>query len=189
MKETTRFKLFYATAFGCGLFILLTAIAMFFYVGGTAQDPTRTSYSFSFNFFSDLGRTQGFNGNSNLTSSVLFTTAAVLAGTGLIPYFQAIQEVIKGVTKRQRVWAKTGAILSVPVALAYGGIGLIPCNISYLGHMIMVGIAFLGSIPVLMANIFAFKNQKDFPVDLKRGYYVLISIIFLYLLINAFSLL
>jgi hypothetical protein len=39
----------------CGLFVVLTVVAMFVYPGGTYTDGTTVGYNFFRNFFSELG--------------------------------------------------------------------------------------------------------------------------------------
>ena len=54
--------------FCASIFILFNIIAVYFYGGGNYIDKSATGYSFSKNFFSDLGRSVSFSGESNLIS-------------------------------------------------------------------------------------------------------------------------
>ena len=63
-----RFTVFKIVAVICGLFVVLTAAAMFIYPGGTNTDKTTAGYSFLGNFFSDLGRTVARGGDMNTPS-------------------------------------------------------------------------------------------------------------------------
>ena len=74
---------------GCAQFIVLTVIAMFFYPGGTKANPETAGYSFWSNFFSDLGRTATYAGDSNTVSSSLFITALLLGALVLVFFFAA----------------------------------------------------------------------------------------------------
>ena len=75
----------------CGLFVLLTVIAMFTYPGGTYTGESTSGYDFFRNFFSDLGRVRVMDGTPNTVSLVLFFLALVLAGSGLIVFFIAFR--------------------------------------------------------------------------------------------------
>ncbi|SVE53416.1 uncharacterized protein METZ01_LOCUS506270, partial [marine metagenome] len=54
------------------LFFVLTIYCMSIYPGGIVTDHHTEGYSFFKNYFSDLGRTHNFLGQSNFTSMVVF---------------------------------------------------------------------------------------------------------------------
>lgn len=85
-------NVFHYVFLGCGLFVLLTVIAMFTYPGGLYTGELTTQYDFFHNFFSDLGRIQVEGGRSNLVSAILFCFALSLAGVGLIFFFIAFKQ-------------------------------------------------------------------------------------------------
>lgn len=62
-------------------FVVLTALAMVAYAGGTTADPRSPGYAFTGNFLSDLGATQAWSGAPNHASSILFGIA--LGGLGI----------------------------------------------------------------------------------------------------------
>lgn len=72
---------------GCGLFVLLTVIAMFTYPGGTFTDETTVGYDFFRNFFSDLGLVTALNGQPNTISLILFFLALSIVGIGIVLLF------------------------------------------------------------------------------------------------------
>ena len=43
---------------------------MFFYPGGNINDPHQIGYSFSYNFFSDLGTTISYSGQDNFIDTL-----------------------------------------------------------------------------------------------------------------------
>ena len=67
----------------CIIFVVLTAVGMLIYPGGTEADHSTAGYSFFQNFFSDLGRTEAWSGESNPISMGLFIAALSLAGAML----------------------------------------------------------------------------------------------------------
>lgn len=68
------------------IYIVVTAIAMAFYGGGTILNPHTEGYIFLENFFSDLGRTVSLSGESNIVSYTLFTIAAVILTASISMY-------------------------------------------------------------------------------------------------------
>ncbi len=67
----------------CAAFLVLTTLAMAFYPGGTALDPSSRGYHFWLNFFSDLGRTHARNDAPNPIAAPLFKAALSAAGAAL----------------------------------------------------------------------------------------------------------
>lgn len=81
MRGRTGFLLYAALQF-----VVLTAIAMRFYAGGTFADATTIGYRFTQNFFSDLGATRSWSGHENHASMVLFTVALGTLGIAFISF-------------------------------------------------------------------------------------------------------
>ena len=69
------------------VFIIFQILAMITYSGGTFFDPHNTGYSLTRNFLSDLGRTEGFSGNINYISSLLFNISIFLAGVVFVIFY------------------------------------------------------------------------------------------------------
>ncbi len=67
-------------------FVVLTAIAMVLYAGGTWFDPSASRYELAHNFFSDLGATHAWSGRANYDSAVLFTIALATLGIAFIAF-------------------------------------------------------------------------------------------------------
>ena len=63
--------------YAIGIFILFNALGMFFYPGGTINNPDQIGYAFTQNFFSDLGNSISYSGESNLISFLLFNTISI----------------------------------------------------------------------------------------------------------------
>ena len=55
------------------IFIVLNIISMILYPGGNLHDFEQVGYSFTRNFFSDLGLYESWSGDSNIISSILFS--------------------------------------------------------------------------------------------------------------------
>jgi hypothetical protein len=66
--------------------VVVTALAMLAYDGGTEATPSVGAYSFSHNFLSDLGALTGYNGQSQALLDFLFTYGLVCTGLALIVF-------------------------------------------------------------------------------------------------------
>ena len=118
---------FQLVMWGCGLFLLLTGIAMFVYPGGTRFDPDASGYTFFHNFLSELGFTITRAGVPNRVGAPLFFIALTLAGMGLMLFF---------VVFVQFYWSKwylkalsiLGSLFGIVSGLAYVGIAFYPCK-------------------------------------------------------------
>jgi hypothetical membrane protein len=90
-----RTRIFDLVVAGCLGFIVLTALAMLVYPGGTASDATTRGYSFFTNFFSDLGRTQARNGEPNTMAASLFFIAFERRRRGVIAFSVAFARFLR----------------------------------------------------------------------------------------------
>ena len=81
----SNYKLFLVTLPRYAIFavILFLGLAIVFYKGGTMNDPSSIGYSFTLNFFSDLGRYKP----ENMISLVLFAVALGICGIIFNIYF------------------------------------------------------------------------------------------------------
>ncbi len=77
------------------IFIILQIIGMMVYPGGTIHGKTTVGYSFSNNFFSDLGIYTAYNGDPNYLSMALFIISLTLVGTTFVFYYLALPQLFK----------------------------------------------------------------------------------------------
>ena len=145
--------------YGCGLFVLLTVIAMFTYPGGTYTGETTTGYDFFRNFFSDLGRVQVMNGTPNTVSLVLFFLALVLAGSGLIVFFIAFRAFFPA----NRTAALLGTICGVASGLCFIGVAFTPYDLFLDAHIQLVFWAFRTYLAAVGLYAFVIFRQHAYP--------------------------
>lgn len=132
-------QVFLYVFYGCGLFVLLTVIAMFTYPGGTYTDGTTVGYNFFHNFFSDLGRVNAPNGQPNTVSMILFFTALTITGVGLVFFFIAFRQFFK----TSQTWGSLlGTIIGVASGLCFVGIACVPYDLNLDVHYQLVFWAF-----------------------------------------------
>lgn len=117
----------------CVIFVVLTAVAMLLYPGGTKTDHSTPGYSFFQNFFSDLGLTKAWSGESNGISSALFIVALSLAGAMLALFFVAFAQFFNQ-SFRGKLLSRLGSVAGVISGICFVGIAATPANLHGWAH-------------------------------------------------------
>ncbi|MHA1356146.1 MAG: hypothetical protein ACTSXA_06295 [Candidatus Heimdallarchaeota archaeon] len=170
------------TIVGSGLFLIVTIIAMMIYPGGTKFNHYESRYVFLRNYFSDLGRTTTFLGESNLPTMILFATSLTIVGMALISYFSVIPLIFKE-NKKAFVLSLISSINGFVCAVFYIGIGYLPYDLYRTIHTNFVYIAFTGSLLTIFLGMLAIFLQKDYPNFYAWFYLVFLLILIGYLII------
>lgn len=161
-SPSPRRAIFQVIQVGCALFLVLSTLAMPFYAGGTPTNPNARGYSFFHNFFSDLGRTQSYDGRSNLVSAVLFAVALSCAGLGLAAFFVAFEQFF-----RRPFWLRLvagfGSFCGVVAGLNFVGVALSPANVLGEYHFPFVLRAFRYFLYAVVIYSAAMLANRDFP--------------------------
>ena len=142
------------------MFAVLTTVAMLVYPGGTRIDPTAERYLFSQNYFSDLGRTQDFEENSNLPSMLLFGLGLSTVGCTTVALFLAMPNLFQQDRVSQFVSLfMTG--FGLLAGVGFLGIAFTPWDLFFPQHDFCVTI---GIRSLLLACIAAMINiYRSFP--------------------------
>jgi len=136
-----RWQVFSLVMTGCALFVVLTAVAMWFYPGGTYADPSASRYSFSTNFFSELGLTVTRSGEPNTVSAILWFLAMSLAGAGLVLFFVSFRQFFTG-SRWGRILSGLGSAVGVVSGICFVGVAFTPANVFLGAHVRFVLWAF-----------------------------------------------
>ncbi|MCA9971148.1 MAG: hypothetical protein KC425_13075 [Anaerolineales bacterium] len=144
------------------LFVVLTAVAMLLYPGGTLADPTPDRYLFTRNFFSDLGTLETYAGVSNLPASVLFTTALGLAGLAVAAYSLAFPAFFR---QQRLAYALSliGAAFGVACGLSFFAIAFTPADRFITPHVNAVYAAFSTFLVVVIFFAAAIYLHPTYP--------------------------
>ncbi|MFX1387499.1 MAG: hypothetical protein ACFE9M_09805 [Promethearchaeota archaeon] len=177
---------FILVIFGCVQALIFTTIAMFFYPGGTFNDPNTKGYLFWSNLFSDLGRFTAHSGESNLISFLIYNISLFLMGGLLIFYFIGMplqfNEAEKG---KQYIYA--GSVLGIPICLSFIGASLTPADLFYGIHVSFGTFAFTFTLPVIILYAVGIYLNKDYPNLYSFIYVTLAAILFIFLLIMSLT--
>ncbi len=147
---------------GCLGFAVLTAIAMVIYPGGTAEHFAETHYRFFENFFSDLGRTRTFRGQSNVISMTLFIGAMACGSVGLAGFFTAFAGAARG-RLVSRMLSLFGAVSGIASAVCFMGVGLTPWDLYMQLHIGFVLWAFRLLLMATMLDSIAVLTDRSIP--------------------------
>lgn len=146
----------------CLAFVVLTALAMAFYPGGTQKNPALTGYSFAFNFFSDLGRARALGGGENGFSAALFRLALTSAGLALALFFATFATLF-WTNLFARCLACLGAILGIIAGACFVGVALVTADRNSPLHGFFVVTAFRAFFGATLPFALAILIQKSYP--------------------------
>ncbi|NPV68136.1 MAG: hypothetical protein HPY64_13420 [Anaerolineae bacterium] len=140
-RSRWRRRVYWFTLFGVIQFLILTALAMLAYPGGTHVDPASPGYAFFANFFSDLGRIHAHNGVPNTLSVALFVVALSVAGLSLILFFLATLRDFQVSTGLQAL-SGIGSVLGILTGAGFVGVAWTPADVFPEQHIACVLLAF-----------------------------------------------
>ncbi len=164
----------YFALFGGAQFVILTLISMIVYPGGTLFSPDLTTYSFSRNFFSDLGRTETFSGVDNYLSCTLFTWALTIAGFSIGLFFVILPTLFKN--KLAIVLAIVAGLLGAFSGYCFVETAWRPWDLDYPGHVKFVRIGFVTFLVSVILYGLAIFSDKFYP-NKYGGVFAILSII------------
>ncbi|MFX1305074.1 MAG: hypothetical protein ACFE9X_17090 [Promethearchaeota archaeon] len=177
-------KGFILAIFGCFQALIFTTLAMFFYPGGTFNDPNTKGYLFWSNLFSDLGRLTAHSGESNLVSSLMYNISLFLMGGLLIFYFIGMLLSFNEV-KQGKMYIYIGSVIGIPVSLSFIGASLTPADLFYGIHVSFGIFVFTFTLPLIILYTFGIYINKDYPNIYAFIYIALGIILFIFLLIMS----
>ncbi|MFZ2096841.1 MAG: hypothetical protein WAV05_09405 [Anaerolineales bacterium] len=138
-KNNRRLYLF--IALGCGLFVILTLIAMLTYAGGAVDDHSANGYSFTHNFLSNLGMVTAPSGRPNWASAILFFISLGTAGVCLVIFFIIFLYLFQH-SHVQTMLSLIGSAFGVLAGISFVGIAFAPADLARPAHIQFVMWAF-----------------------------------------------
>lgn len=166
-------------------FFVITIICMLLYSGGNLMDHYLKSYSFTLNFFSDLGRTKTFDGLSNTLVSSLFTLTVSGAGIATVIFSITLPKLFKGTNSY--LLALIGSVLGVVSGLCYIGVGFTPWDVFLKPHILFVKVGFLCFLLSSTNMALAMYKHKSYPKAYVKVYGVFLLILIGYLYVLFFG--
>ena len=184
LKLIKNWKLFASLfiIFGPAQYIILTAVAMLFYAGGTMIDPLSPGYYFWGNFFSDLGRVIALSGAPNVVSFTIFTITASILSISFIPFAFVISSYFKS-NKKQYLVARIGSLICLTSIVFLIATILTPWDVFDRTHLMFANLFNItGMLGVVFFTIAVLYN-RDYPNLYGFVYIALLIIAVIYTII------
>ena len=147
------------------LFVILTTSSMFVYPGGTLLDSRVNSHSFFRNFFSDLGRINVFDGESNLLSLIFFLPALIYLSSAVIVleylFFTRLAKRYEDNPLKFKI-CRYSTIFGMFSGINFLGVGLTPADVFPILHFIFSVCAFFSAAicSLLISIVFVQEQSK-----------------------------
>lgn len=136
--------------------VVLLAVAMFYYPGGTESNHDTVGYSFCSNWFSDLGRRVALSGDPNTTSRWLFVISGCILGLLLCLFFGALPRLFIRAKSARRL-AVVGSLFGVTAGVSTFAISFVPLDLHPVIHNALgatYGVAFFIALALYSVAIF-----------------------------------
>ena len=168
------------------LFILLQLLGMKVYPGGTMYDASSQGYSFSKNFFSDMGAYAARNGDPNYFSMILFSMSLTIVGITFISYYLLLPRLL-GNDRINYILAWTGTLFAIGGSVCMIGTGFTPSDVVFAPHVFFANNIFhCFLVTALLYTIVIFRSdglRKRYAI----GYAMFFLSIFIYVMILQYG--
>ena len=142
------------------LFILLQLIGMQTYPGGTIHDMSTTGYSFTNNFFSDMGTYVARNGEPNYLSMIIFSLSLTIVGITFSFYYLTLPNVL-GKDRINYMLSMIGTLFAIGGSACLVGTGMTPSDIVHGPHVFFANNIFhCFLVTALLYTIVIFRSNK-----------------------------
>ena len=133
-------------------FIIVNAIAIYLFPGGSLYNYDLTSYSFTENFFSDLGVYETSGGHENFLSCFLFNSTLTMIGFASFSYMYVPS--LFNENRKAYIFSSIAAAILIISGICYIGVALTPADLYFGEHVWFVIFAFhLQTIGILFMVI------------------------------------
>jgi len=161
------------------LFILLQIVGMQVYPGGTMYDVSTIGYSFSKNFFSDMGAYVARNGEPNYLSMIIFSLSLTIVGITFALYYLFLPKVL-GNDRTNYLLASTGTLFAIGGSICMIGTGFTPSDIVFAPHVFFANNIFhCFLVTALLYTIVIFRSDS-LKKRYAMGYAMFFISIFIY---------
>ena len=170
-------KILIACIVGFAVYALFNISAMIFYPGGTSVDKDRIGYSFTENFFSDLGMVETYAGQSKTISLLLFASALILIGILLLLFVVVFRSYFDG-SKLERYSSRIGSVGGVLAGISCIGIAVTPWDLYLEAHTVFSYILSISFLITFIAYAIAIYVNREYP-----NTYAVVLVIYMFFLL------
>tara|TARA_B100002003_G_scaffold57366_2_gene52838 strand:- start:2217 stop:2936 length:720 start_codon:yes stop_codon:yes gene_type:complete len=183
-----KFTIIQFPIFAIGAFVLLLALAMQIYPGGTVERTETVGYLFTENYISDLGRTVSHSGVENTLSFFIFLFAFAIMTCAFFTYFYGNYTFFKKKYSPQGNMFKLGTFFGMCTSLCFLGVALTPADINLKDHVFFAEYLFrflFGGAFLLALSYFKMDRLTQW---LGLGYLLIAIATGVYILLSDFEL-
>lgn len=137
-----------------GVFVVLTALAMLVYPGGTAWDPTTHGHDFWMNYLCDLARANALNGEPNRLGSRLTQAALIALAAGALAFWWSLPRLFPDRKKIGTAIRALGTISFTAMVL----VAFLPADRFQTLHPILLSLGILPGLAAAACALFGLKR-------------------------------
>ena len=142
------------------LFILLQILGMQVYPGGTMYDASTEGYSFSMNFFSDMGAYVARNGEPNYLSMMIFAISLTIVGITFALYYLILPKLFSN-DRVNHIMASIGSLFAIGGSVCMIGTGFTPSDMVFAPHVFFANNIFhCFLVTALLYTLVIFRSDK-----------------------------
>ena len=161
-----------------------------------SQDCQSNTYSFTLNFFSELGSINtntddddfpiyegGKNNVKNTVSMILFNSSLVIVGLVIIIFYQFFYKlfIFKNDSKESLKYAKICKYIGFLTGIMFAGVGLAPHDLNFTMHVFFANGAFSMLLILSTLHTLSFKSSRHVQNQYAYGYIVFCALLSAYL--------
>ena len=161
------------------IFVILQIIGMMVYPGGTIHDDSTVGYSFTLNFFSDLGTYAAYNNEPNFLSMALFIISLTLVGTTFMLYYLSLPQLFKEDPLNYKL-SILGTIFAIGGSIGLTGTGLTPADLVLDTHIFFANNIFYCFMITALCYTIVIYRSNVFEKKYAWGYGIFFILIALY---------
>jgi hypothetical membrane protein len=157
-------------AIACILFVVLSAVAMLLYPGGTIVDQTSKGYRFFENYLSDLGLTRARSGAVNTPAMLCFVVGLVSVALALGAFFRAFTWFCIASPRALRL-SRRAMLVGMVTCVGFIGVAASPRDLAYPEHIAFELLAFPTFLAAVALEIAALRAlERTTPPGLPRRF-------------------
>ena len=168
------------------LFVFLQGAGMLVYPGGTIHDITSEGYSFTSNFFSDMGAYAARNGEPNYLSMIFFSLSLNLVGITFSFYYFALPKIL-GNNKINYILSWIGTFFALCGSICLIGTGLTPTDIVFDAHVLFANNIFYSFLITALCYTIVIYRSEILDKLYALGYLIFFISIFMYVGVLQFG--
>ena len=161
------------------IFVLLQILGMMLYPGGTIHNSNTLGYSFTENFFSDMGAYAARNSEPNYLSMILFSFSLTIVGITFFFYYLVLPQIF-GNNKLNYFLTSIGTLFAFGGSFCLIGTGMTPSDLVLSSHVFFANNIFHCFLMTALFYTIVIFRSKFLKQKYAIGYGIFFLSIFIY---------